>query len=371
MMKEIATTFLLAFIFGILCWPVLKMFTRKTLSSNLVATTDKSRIYGLDHGVLNLEQPPTMWMNVGYWKDQMDEPCDFPRACKDLLEAVIQSAFRRPNEEKSVPKNIRLLDVGFGCGDQSLHFLQMGREPDTVIGGNGCQTHQPSVETYVGITNSQSQCSYARQRLQRAQTSTKLYESSGSKDLKNFELFCEDAALPTKWSSNLETSLEDMRKKPSPSGDSPPTWLLALDTMYHLSPSRIPLLRYAYTKLTASFMAFDYILADEEQTPSVKQRLILRFICLLTSAPYGNFLTQKEYRHMLVRVGYREEDIEIYDISEHVFEPLSKFMVGKDSQLRSIGLGIGAFHVARWIFSWWGSSGIVRGCIVVARQEIG
>ena len=370
-MKETATTYLLACIFGILCWPVLKIFARKTLRSKLVATTDKSRIYGLDHGVLNLEQPSTMWMNVGYWKDQMNDPCDFPRACKDLLEAVIQSAFRHRNEEMSVSRNIRLFDVGFGCGDQSLHLLQMGREPDTRTGGNGCQPHQPSVETYVGITNSQSQCSYARQRLQRAQTSTKMYKSSGSNDLKNFELFCEDAALPIKWSSNLKTSIEDMREKPSRLGDTSPTWLLALDTMYHFSPSRMPLLRYAHSELSASFMAFDYMLADEELAPSIIQRLLLRFICLLTSAPYGNFLTQKEYRQMLVRVGYRGEDIEIHDISECVFEPLSKFMVGKDTQLRSIGLGIGAFHVARWIFSWWGSSGIVRGCIVVARQESG
>ena len=85
----------------------------------------------------------------------------------------------------------------------------------------------------------------------------------------------------------------------------------------------------------------------------------------------GSILTQKQYRHMLVGAGYREEDIEIHDISEYVFQPLSKFMVGKDDELRSIGLGIGAFHVARWIFSWCGSSGIVRGCIVIARREIG
>lgn len=28
----------------------------------------KPRIYGFDHAVLNVQLPPTMWMNMGYWE---------------------------------------------------------------------------------------------------------------------------------------------------------------------------------------------------------------------------------------------------------------------------------------------------------------
>jgi hypothetical protein len=116
-------------------------------------------------------------------------------------------------------------------------------------------------------------------------------------------------------------------------------------------------------------MAFDFMLADDREAPNAIHRLLLRLICLMTSAPYSNFLTQKQYKEMLLAAGYPAENIEIEDISQYVFEPLSEFMTEKDIELRSIGLGIGAFRVAKWIFSWWGRTGIVRGCIVIARQD--
>ena len=33
------------------------------------ARVDEKKLYGLDHAILNLEvPPPSMWMNMGYWK---------------------------------------------------------------------------------------------------------------------------------------------------------------------------------------------------------------------------------------------------------------------------------------------------------------
>jgi hypothetical protein len=28
----------------------------------------KKEVYGVDHGILNVEVPKTLWMNMGYWK---------------------------------------------------------------------------------------------------------------------------------------------------------------------------------------------------------------------------------------------------------------------------------------------------------------
>ena len=28
----------------------------------------KKEVYGVDHGILNVQMPKTLWMNMGYWK---------------------------------------------------------------------------------------------------------------------------------------------------------------------------------------------------------------------------------------------------------------------------------------------------------------
>lgn len=356
-----------AFACGVLLWPLIKILIKKAIRSKRASVDDGSQIYGLDHGILNLKQPITMWMNVGYWKNQMDDPHDFPAACKALLEVVLNIAFRNQAEEDSTSRTVCLLDVGFGCGDQSLHLLGLDRESTDKPNTTNLRSGSPTIRTYVGITNNASQCSYARKRIKSSQLVTEAHKSA-SPDQPRCELFCEDASEPFKWSLSLKRSLQEMRDHAKASKDTD-CWLLALDTMYHFSPSRLPLLRYARCELDASFMALDYMLADGDQAPTWAQSRLLRIICLLLSAPYSNFLTPKEYKQMLVKAGYREEDTEIQDISEYVFGPLSTFMAKKDDQLRSIGLGIGAFHVARWVFSWWASSGIVKACVVVARSE--
>ena len=91
--------------------------------------------------------------------------------------------------------------------------------------------------------------------------------------------------------SNLAASSED---------DDTSTWLLALDTMYHFRPSRLPLLQYAHDTLHASFMAFDLVLSEGA---SWQQRLILRLVCWLTGSPFSNFITEEDYLVMLVNAG--------------------------------------------------------------------
>ena len=355
-MASVMPQVLIAFICGILLWPISKAIVRRLLHFMPATADRKSRIYGLEHGVLNLGLPATMWMNVGYWKGQLDNPRDFPRACKALLETVLRSAFL--HSKAGVPEKICLVDVGFGCGDQSL----------VLNGSEERQRGWPGIERYVGLTNDSAQYSCAHRRLESASKAEKGPQDYYSNEIgRTYDIFCEDAAVPRTWSPSLKESIESLQDI-SRSRNDLPVWLLALDTMYHFKPSRMPLLQYACVELSASFMAFDFMLADEKDAPNATQRLLLRLVCLMTSAPYSNLLTQKQYKEMLLTAGYVQENIEIEDVSRYVFKPLSDFMTKKDIELRSIGLGIGAFRVARWIFSWWGSTGIVRGCIVVARK---
>lgn len=355
---------LIAFICGILLWEISKIVVRRLLRSTPATADQKSRIYGLEHGVLNLGLPSTMWMNVGYWKGQLDDPRDFPRACKALLETVLQSAFQESNVRG--PETICLVDVGFGCGDQTLVLLHPNGSEER---SSELLPVWPGFERYVGLTNDSTQYSCALRRLESARRAEKAPQDIHSNEVgRTYDIFCEDAAVPRTWSPSLKRSIESLQHI-SRSRNDLPVWLLALDTMYHFKPSRMPLLQYACAELSASFMAFDFMLADDREAPNAIHRLLLRLICLMTSAPYSNFLTQKQYKEMLLAAGYPAENIEIEDISQYVFEPLSEFMTEKDIELRSIGLGIGAFRVAKWIFSWWGRTGIVRGCIVIARQD--
>jgi hypothetical protein len=371
-MESTVLQLLIAFTFGILFWPLLRIVFARLLRSSLFTGDGSSSIYGLEHGVLNLELPLSMWMNVGYWKDQIDRPRGFSQACRALLELVLQSAFEYSDPIGRVPERICLVDVGFGCGDQSLFLLNPACREEASsneLNNTGVRAGWPAVEMYVGLTNNPTQYAYAHRRLESANAldgsrKDRRSDKVGTAYTK-WTMYCDDAATPSLWSPELMESMERVRER----SKKLPVWLLALDTMYHFKPSRFLLLKYALAELNSSFMAFDFLLADGKNAPTTLQRLLLRLVCLLTSAPYSNFLTQTQYEQMLLNAGYAAENIEIDDITDYVFKPLSEYMAWKDVQLQSIGIGIGAFRVAKWIFSWWGRSGIVRGCIVVARKK--
>ena len=133
----ISLGYVVAFVCGALVYPILKVLIRSFLHYGKAATSDTSNkgsnVYGLEHGVLNLPLPPSrMWMNLGYWRDQTHDPQDFPRACQALLERVLSAAFSQRQPLHSAGTSIHLLDVGFGCGDQTIFLL--GAEP-RVVGG--------------------------------------------------------------------------------------------------------------------------------------------------------------------------------------------------------------------------------------------
>jgi hypothetical protein len=286
---------------------------------------------------------------------------DFPAACRALLGEVLSSAGILVSEtqefESSFPR-IRLIDLGFGCGDQTLHLAQLHRSVRKKLHVASHPVTLPLFDDYVGVTLEKKQFDVAQHRVQSLNDS-------------RINLFCADAAKPESWCEKLHTATIP-RNSPTLVSKPTETWLLSLDTLYHFSPSREAIFKHAHNSLNANIMAFDLLLADEGpgKYPTRTQNLILSLIAAGSGTPRGNFLTKSQYVAQLVAAGYAAEDVSIRDVSDQVFIGLAKFLHEHDGRLRGMGLGgIGAFHVAKWVFAWWARTGIIRGCIVVAKTR--
>jgi hypothetical protein len=42
--------------------------------TNVVRKSGRKEAYNLDHAVLNMKPPETLWLNMGYWKVEMGIP---------------------------------------------------------------------------------------------------------------------------------------------------------------------------------------------------------------------------------------------------------------------------------------------------------
>lgn len=266
---------------------------------------------------------------------------------------------RMPSNQSNTTK-FRVIDLGFGCGDQSIYLAQLARK---IRQTGDSATDSPKhylLDSYVGLTIVPSQFRFAIERL---------YSSSNTNGIR-VKLFCADAANPSTWTKDIHeaatyTSNREDGADISLTTPNQATWVLALDTLYHFTPSREPIFRHAFRELNASIMAFDLLLSDSS---SIWDRILLRFVCFFAATPFSNFLTITEYRNRLLAVGYDKNKIEIRDISNHVFAGTASFIERRDGELKNTGMTIGRYRGAGKVFRWWARSGIVRGCIVVARR---
>ncbi|KNG80097.1 hypothetical protein ANOM_011681 [Aspergillus nomiae NRRL 13137] len=360
---------------------------------------DDQKLYSLDHAILSMEVPPrSMWMNMGYWKNTSS----FIKACEALLEQVLIAA-KLLNEDgtpvQAHHQNITLVDVGIGCGDQSLYLTRrlsrVSPGPVTTASSNGPKTavdngsgaqsgemrkrrgpsiheSRPLFDSYVGVTIEQSQANFAQERLSKDSTGDSGKSAEWTPDVK---IFAADAADPSSWREELQqAALGNSDRAASESeatsmdtgSEKTQRWLLALDTMYHYKPSRDPLLQYACRDIQASIMAFDLLISG---SASFWEKLALRSMCLISGMPYSNFLTEQEYVNMLVRAGYQQDMIEMRDISEHVFAGIANYIRKQDAELRRYGMTVGKFKGAAKAFNWWARTGVLRGFVVVARTQ--
>lgn len=253
---------------------------------------------------------------------------------------------------------LRFIDLGFGCGDQSIYLAQLARKIRRTGDSATDSSRHFLLDSYVGLTIVPSQFRFANKRL------LSCSDTNGSR----FKVFCADAAKPSTWSKDIReavtgTSTKEHGTDVAPTTPNQATWVLALDTLYHFMPSREPIFCHAFGELNASIMAFDLLLSD---TPSIWDLILLRLVCFFAATPFSNFLTMTEYKNQLLAAGYDRNRIEIRDISDHVFAGMASFIERRDGELKNIGMTIGRYRAARKVFKWWARSGIVRGCIVVA-----
>jgi hypothetical protein len=248
-------------------------------------------------------------------------------------------------------KTLSIIDLGFGCGDQSV-YMKNALSPQR-SDNRGLQSER-SLRSYVGITLDARQFDHAQERLDREKTETD----------PSVNIYCADASRPEAWSAELKKDV-DFACHSDDEKDVHENWIMGLDTLYHFRPSKWPVIDYASSTLGASLMAFDLCVADNL---SLWQRFILRIMAFLGHSPFSNWVTMEEYRDRLVAAGYDRNKIEIHDISEHVFRPLARFLRRREVELKRYGLSIGRFRHGAAMFDWWGRAGIVQGCIIVARK---
>lgn len=316
----------------------------------------KGSMYGLQHGRLHLQASTPMWMNMGYWNDRST----MAEACRDLLKMVLREAgFSHETERAEIANGTRrpkiLIDLGFGCGDQTIYLMSDAPVRPCDAEWWDEREYCPNFDHYIGITKDATQHRYAQKHVHEMADKSGDNHSSPS-----ISLFCEDAAAL--WRSPGNQAINQRLDHALEVGSQ--RWVLALDTAYHFAPSRWSLVQYAYT-IEASFMAFDLCISP---SATFKQRTVLSYLTPLMGAPFANFSTPDQYKRKLVEAGYQAHRIKVVDVSEHVFGPLARYLDDQNERLKTLGLGIGTFSVAKHMFRWWARSGVVRGVIVVAKR---
>ncbi|RAL17307.1 uncharacterized protein BO97DRAFT_447673 [Aspergillus homomorphus CBS 101889] len=298
--------------------------------------------YGLEQQVLNLDfEPQTMWMNVGFWKNN---PRSLPQACQALLEEVLREAGL---DARSDDQHFSVLEVGCGCAEPA-RFLR--------------QEFPATFDAYIGITLNACQADYAAKRLaadsQKSPTDGHAHQN---------HIYCADAANPSSWPEGLRNDLDQMLLSSHQKSGST-LWLLALDTLYHFAPDRKQILTYACQDMGASLMATDIIVPDGlSWLESMKLRLVFWGL----QVPWKNVMTYDEYLRMLVECGYREDNITMTDITEYCFDGFDKFTAEHMERWEAMG---GSSVIPRAVrmmgrlMGWWASSGVVREYIIVAKN---
>ncbi|KAK2589813.1 hypothetical protein QQS21_012503 [Conoideocrella luteorostrata] len=322
------------------------------LSVGLIMFIRSSNIYGLGHWKLNVRTPlPSMWMNLGFWKSDDGKPIiNFSEATRALLEKMVDTAglLVKDDATSDTRDAIAVLDLGFGCGDQTIALADM------------IQAQKRPRFRYVGLTLNASQVQTAQRTLHR---SVKLENDAVADGLTrdSFKLYRANAAKPETWSRAVRTSVDTLADESFSE-----RWLLALDCLYHFSPSRKPIFKFAAQTLDAHAMVFDLVLNEKA---SKLNTLLIRVVGYILSCPFYTFLTKEQYRDQLIECGYDRAHIEIIEISDHVFAGLSAFLRRQDTALSQYGIGIGGFKLVGRIYEWLDRTRVVNAVIVVARTK--
>ena len=287
-----------------------------------------SEFYDLSERLLN--GGDAYWGNLGYWQ----AGDDYSTACEGLAHQLANAV--------NLNQDSRILDAGFGCGDQLLLWLK-----------------DYNIQFLCGINYSVSQTVLAKQRL-------KQFELSQSQASASDNIFQGDVA---DLKNGLAVACKDINT------------ILALDCAYHF-PSRKNFFNDSFQILkssaktnqdnngintsTACIGLTDIVLADAPL--SWGKRMLLNIMLSASRIPKDNIVTLAEYQGQLQQAGF--DCIASEDISEFVFEPFgnwlksSKDAVHKLRGHRSAGL---KYRVTAAFLAWAYRNEVLRYIVISAR----
>lgn len=269
--------------------------------------------HNLAEAQLNLNSTEkTYWGNLGLWsKDTPAAGQDYAQACTNMATLLADCAQLNPEDV--------LLDIGFGCGDQLLLWLQ-----------------HYGLEQLYGLNLSHSQTQLSQQRLRQASFTQQAEQCvQGS----NAELL--------KWSSrSLSAS---------------PTKIIALDCAYHFEDRQQFLIdSYALLAPKGKLVLCDLLLDDHAL--SLKQRLVLKTLCQLCNIPYKNLLKQANYLARCEDIGF--EVIDYIDLTDRVFLPFGEWLKAYRQQHAEKQLRWGKYTGTAWFLRWAKQQGILRYVVI-------
>ncbi len=241
-----------------------------TLAHILDQQADRAEFYDLaDARNLNGEsaqagEPVTAWGNLGDWSQAKT----YPDACEALA--------RRLGEAADLGAHSRVFDVGFGCGDQLLYWLQHFR-----------------VAALCGDNVSASQTRVAKARLQ--------------------------AAGYAQWACQVEQGSAVDPKRVAGEVNT----VLALDCAYHF-PNRELFFRNAtaWVGPAGTLALVDLVLGERAQP--LPRKLVLSAMGRAAHFPVANRVGETTYRQQLADAGW--EVTQWQDLTDCMFQPFGQWL---------------------------------------------
>ncbi|RKO89739.1 S-adenosyl-L-methionine-dependent methyltransferase, partial [Blyttiomyces helicus] len=229
----------------------------------------------------------------------------------------------------------RVLDLGYGCGDQTMLFLKS----------------YPIAEL-VGVTSETLQSDLANRLVAAQSTSTRVHLLTGN------------AVDPNTWRATPPNALPSNLTLPS-SYDA----VLSLDSAYHYSPSRAAMWSLAATLLrpNGTLSCTDIILGDG--APSWWIRAAIRMGVAAAGVPWANMVQQDEYVAGLKGAGFA--DVVVRDISEKVFGGLADFIGSHRERVGWVvdsDRGWRQYVIMRRLLRWVDEMRLLRFVVVSARR---